>query len=466
MKIAVIGGGISGLSAAHRLMELSRESGRTDEVRVLEASPRLGGIVSTRTGNGYLLEEGPDSFITDKPRALELCKRLGLEKDLIPTNAVRRSHVLWGGRLHPVPEGFHLMSPGKTSTLLGSSLFSMDGKARLLVERLVKPRKESGDESVASFVRRRLGPEALERLVQPLVSGIYGGDVEELSMRALFPRFADMENIHGSLAAARSAARDGEGEGTSGARYALFMSLKSGIGSLIEALSRALPQGCASVQASVQTIFRGGDRWELTLDTGHSLSVDGVVLALPAPRAAKLLRAVDGAAADALSAVRCAPSANVTFAWPRAAAQIPESFGFTVPGSLGKPLLGCTFSDAKFPGRAPEGAALLRAFIAPSFLDRDDDELVQAARETLAEVLGLKGEPLFSLVKRHAQAMPQYTVGHVDRIASLDLRLKAIPRFVLAGNALRGVGLPDCVKSAEDAAERLFAALSLIPARA
>lgn len=455
MKIAVIGGGISGLAAAHRLMELSPDN----EVQVLESSPRPGGVLFTRRGEGYLLEEGPDSFIVDKPWALELCKRLGLEPSLIPTNPARKAHVLWDDKLHAIPEGFGLMAPSKIKSILTSPLFSLDGKARIAMERLIKPRLGPGDESVGAFVRRRLGAEALERLVQPLVSGIYGGDVNDMSMQALFPRFLEMERNHGSLSAGSK--NDGPDDGTSGARYGLFVSLKDGMGTLVDALLRALPQGSVLVNAAVQSIVRVAGRWDITLDTGYQMSVDAVLMALPVHRAARLLRPIDSGVADTLGEIKCASSASVTFSYPWAAiSRNPEGFGFVVPAVSKRAILGCTFSSAKFAGRAPKDEALLRAFISPSFLDRDDEELVEAAKTELTSILGLQGDPLFTSFKRHAQAMPQYTVGHAERVAAVDWRLRAIPRLTVAGNAYRGIGLPDCVKSAQDAAEALVAKLA------
>jgi oxygen-dependent protoporphyrinogen oxidase len=432
------------------------------EIFVLEASPRPGGVTATRRVESYLLEDGPDSFITDKPWALELCRRLGLDRELLPTNEARQSHVLWNGKLHPIPEGFHIMATGKLKALLKSTLFSLDGKARIAMERLVRPRQSDDDESVASFVRRRLGGDALERLVQPLVSGIYGGDPEQMSMQASFSKFLDMEKKFGNLTAAMKAGeKDAPPDGTSGARYSLFMTLKSGMGTLVNTLVAALPQNAVLVNASVQTLERVSGRWDITLDTGYKLSADGVIVALSAPKAARLLRPLDSGVADTLAGIRYAPSTNVYFAYPWSSiGNAPDGFGFVAPSAMKRSILGCTFASAKFQGRAPKDMALLRAFVAPTHMDLDDEELIEKVRGDLKDILGIQGEPLFFSLKRHAQALPQYTVGHVGRIAGMDWRIKIIPRLTVAGNAYRGVGLPDCVKSAEDSAELLLAKMA------
>lgn len=333
MKVAVIGGGISGLAAAFRVTELARERGTPVEVQVLEATTRPGGIVRTMNEGSYLLEEGPDSFLSEKPWALDLVRRLGLERELLPTNDSRKSHVWWGGRLHPIPDGFYLMAPGKLKPILASTLFSVDGKARIAMERLVPARKTSDDESIGSFVRRRLGAEALERLVQPLVSGIYGGDVNEIGMQGHFNKFLEMESSHGSLSAAMRSVEKSPipEEGVSGARYSLFMSLKGGMGSLVDALLRELPKDSVLVNASVQSVAWVMGRWEITLDTGYKMQADGVVMALPAPKAARLLRPIDAGVADTLAGVKYGGSAAVYFAYPwTSLGAVPESFGLSL----------------------------------------------------------------------------------------------------------------------------------------
>lgn len=463
MKVIVIGGGIAGLAAAHRVMELAREKGAPLDLQVLEASPRPGGIVRTMHEGSFLLEEGPDSFITDKPWALDLARRLALDRELLPTNPGRKSHVWWGGKLHPIPDGFYVMAPGKLKPILSSTLFSVDGKARISMERLVPVRKSKDDESVGAFVRRRMGAEALERLVQPLVSGIYGGDVDQIGMQGLFAKFVDMEQTHGSLSAAmRSAEKPPIPEdGVSGARYSLFMTLRNGMGSLVDALLAALPKDSVLVNASVQSLERVSGRWDVTLDTGYKTSADGVIVALPAPKAARLLRAVDGGMADALGAVKYAASAAVYFSYPWSAlGNVPETFGFVVPAAEKKSILGCTFASAKFQNRAPKDMALLRAFIAPTHLDMDEEELLPIVERDVQSMLGIQGSTLFTAFKRHGPVMPQYSVGHAEKMSALDWRVKIIPRLTLAGNAYRGVGLPDCVKNAEDAAALLLEKLS------
>lgn len=464
-RFIVIGGGVTGLAAAHRLTEIAAARGEPAEVQVLEASARPGGIVSTVNKDGYLLEEGPDCFITDKPWALDLCRRLGLSGEIIGVSpGPRRAYVVRRGALLPVPEGFRLLAPCTLKSLFDSPLLSLPGKLRAALDLFIRPRVSKDDESVGAFVRRRFGRQVLERIVQPLVTGIYSADPDRLSLRASFPKFQELEAKHGSLLRAlRSRESDeaaAEGE-ASGARYDLFRTLRKGMGGLVSALVSRLPQGAVLVHAAVQEIRRVAGRWDVLVDTGHKLSADGLILALPAQRLAKLLRPLDSGAADILAQVPYASSGTLHLAFPWSAVQgAPEGLGFVVPAVENNSLLGCTFSSAKFPGRSPREVALLRAFIHPSRLDLEEEILVEKVRGDLAHLLRIKGDPVMAHFKRHSAAMPQYPVGHLDRVAALDWRAKIIPRLTLAGNWQRGVGLPDCVKSGEDAADLLVSKMS------
>lgn len=484
-RVAIVGGGISGLACAHRLLELSRERGRPIAIHLFEAGDRLGGVIATEQRDGFILEAGPDSFITEKPWALALCRRLGIADRLIGTNPEsRRSFVARGGRLYPVPEGFQLLAPSRLGPFFASSLFSWPGKLRMALEPFIPPRRDLADESLGGFVERRLGREALERIAQPMIAGIYGADPRALSIEATLPRFKTMEQEHGSLLRAmwRSRRRgDGaalgrgdEGVGASGARYGLFVSFDRGMQMLVDALAARLPTGCVRLGARVTALAaEPGSGWRLTVegvpDAGGS-SYDALCLALPAHAAAALLSDLDGELAELLRAIPYAGAATVNLAYRREDVPHPlNGFGFVVPATEKRAILGCTFCSIKYPGRAPKGHALLRAFLGDPWAragaeGRDDAALVAAAREDLRLFLGISAAPLFTAIARYPAAMAQYAVGHRERITAIEARARRWPRLSLAGNGFYGIGIPDCVHGGEAAAEALWAALAITPA--
>jgi protoporphyrinogen/coproporphyrinogen III oxidase len=462
-RVAVIGAGISGLACGHRLLELAAQRNHPLSVEVFDAGPRPGGIICTRQEDGFLWEEGPDSFITDKPWALDLCRRLGLEADLVGTNrAFQRSYVVWNGRMHLTPEGFYLLAPARLWPFFTSSLFSWRGKLRIAGELFLPPRAPAGDESLGQFVRRRLGQEALERMAQPMAAGVYTADPETLSLRATFPKFLNMEAQDRSVIRAlwKQRRRRGLDGGVSGPRYGLFMTLKPGLSKLVEALAVERPGFRLHLRTPITSVRRESGLWTL-FSSDKTWPADAVCVALPAPGAARLVRPMDEALARALSAIPYASSAALHVAYARDAVRHPmDAFGFVVPTKENRSLLGCTFASVKFPGRAPEGTMLLRAFIGgdahASLLAMDDKDLATRVQRDLAELLGISGPPIFSSLVRHEKAMPQYTLGHLDRVAHVESQAKKHPGLVLAGNGYRGLGLPDCVRSGETAAESIF----------
>ena len=526
-RIVIIGAGVSGLAAAHRLVELCAEHERSVEVRLVEASGRAGGIIETERREGFLLEGGPDSFISEKPEALRLAERLGLASELIETNPLhRRSFVVRAGRLHPTPEGFQLLAPSRLTPFLTSKIFSWRGKARMALD-LVLPRRAArhdasfADESLAAFVRRRLGREALERMAQPMVGGIYTADPELLSLRATMPRFLEMERRHRSLILAmwragrrerraQSNGRDNapspqseaahtqdsahrpQGGGAnaragadaasraSGARYSLFLSFAGGMQRLVERLTERLPSSSLHLNTRAESL-RFDPRtkqWQVRLrrqaasesagDAGERLpemlTADAVCLALPAYAAASLLSEVDGELSAELSSIAYASTATVNLAYDRAA--IPhalDGFGFVSPFIEGRAVLACTFSSVKFGGRAPEGYALLRAFVGgalqPEMFALDEEAMTQAVRRDLRQLLGIERAPLFARVQKWPRSMAQYHVGHLSRLAHIRQRLDLFPTLRLAGNAYHGAGIPDCIRSGETAAEEMLEAI-------
>ena len=456
-RVVIVGGGISGLAAAHRLIELGLEK---TQITLLEASGRLGGTLETQHRDGFLLERGPDSFISEKPEAVALAKRLGLESRLIQTNEqYRRSFIVRNGRLRPVPEGFQLLAPSRVWPFITTDIFSLTGKLRMAGDLLLPRRRSNGieDESLASFVRRRLGREALERMAQPMVGGIYTADPETLSLRATLPRFLDMERDHRSLILAMM--RGGKKPGTSGARYSLFLSFDRGMEVLVGALARAMPN--VRLNTRIEELRCESGTWLVKSESGLTIEADAVCLAVPAYVAAGLLRNLNERLAEQLNAIKYASTATINFAYRRAAIKHPlNGFGFVVPFVERRTLLACTFSNVKFAGRAPEDRVLLRAFaggaLQPDVFALDQSQLVTRIEADLRELLHIDGQPLFAEVAKWERSMPQYEVGHLDRVQEIESEIRALPGLALAGNAYRGAGIPDCIRSGEAAAQTLF----------
>src|ERR1041384_3218012 len=396
-RIVVVGGGITGLAAAHRVQELNPSV----KLTLIEASNRLGGQIQTEYRDGFLLERGPDSFISEKPQALELAKRLGLESRLVQTNEqFRRSFIVRDGRLRAVPEGFQLLAPSRLWPFITSDIFSVAGKARMAAD-LVLPRKRTNgvnDESLASFVRRRLGVEALERMAQPMVGGIYTADPETLSLRATLPRFLEMEREHRSLILAMLRQGRAQKVGTSGARYSLFLSFDRGMQVLVDALAEQIK---ADVRLNTRAVGlkRYGAGWTIITNAGE-LKADAICIALPAYTAASLLADVHETLAEKLKRIKYASTATINFAYRRSAISHPlNGFGFVVPFVEQRSLLACTFSSVKFSGRAPEGYVLLRAFaggaLQPEIFALDEGDMRVRIETSLRELLGITEDPLF-----------------------------------------------------------------------
>lgn len=465
MRLVVIGGGITGLAAAHRAQELAAEQGRELRLTLLEAGPRVGGAIATERRDGCLLESGPESFITDKPWGIGLARRLGLEGELIGTNdRHRRSFVVRHGKLLPVPEGFQLLAPSKLGPLARTPIFSWPGKLRMALDLVLPRRTDPADESLGAFVLRRLGREALERLAEPMIGGIYGADPLDLSLQATLPRFADMEREHGSViramwARARSNGHAGRAarSGVSGARYGLFVSFREGMQTLVDALVERLPEGCIRTSTPVERLERGGEGWVVHAG-GEALPADGVIAALPTHRAAPLVDAAAPELARLLGSVPYRDAATMSLCFRREDVPHPlDGFGFVVPAVERMHILGCTFSHVKWPDRAPEGVALLRTFLGERAIrDRTEAELLALAREDFRKLLGITAEPVFVKTWVGRKVMPQYRVGHLDRVAEMERRAAGLPGFALAGNGYRGVGIPDSIHSGEQAAERLL----------
>ena len=466
-RIAVVGGGIAGLAAAHRIVELSREQRKPVTLTLLEAGAHLGGSIATERIDGFVIEAGADSFISEKPWALQLCERIGFTQRLVRTRDThRRTYVVHDGALHALPDGFLLLAPTQFWPLVTTQLFTWPGKLRMALDLILPRGAPRRDESLGSFVTRRLGREALERVAQPLVGGIYTADPDDLSLAATMPRFLEMERHTRSviwtmwLQQRRTPAAE---RGTSGARWSLFVSVDDGMQSLVDAIAQRLPEGVVRLGSGVRSLRYDGT-WRLVTRDGSSIETDAVILATPAHQSAPCVADINPELADELRAIPYASSATVSLAYR--AEQIPralDGFGFVVPLIEARSLIACTYSSVKYPGRAPDGQVLLRAFVGGALqrelFDQDDAAMAASVRHELQALLGIASEPVLTRIHRHADAMPQYRVGHLDRMARIDAALAHHPGLALAGNAYRGVGIPDCIHSGELAAATVWARL-------
>ncbi|MFM7249261.1 MAG: protoporphyrinogen oxidase [Planctomycetaceae bacterium] len=472
-RVVVIGGGFAGLAAADRLTAAGAGPAGAAAPRVvlLDPAPALGGVVQTVRRDGWLVERAADNVLASRPEAIALFERLGLAAEIVPVRPeARRALVFHGGRPLPVPTGFRLLAPGDAAGIRATALLSDAGKARLLAERDVPARRDTDDESLESFAVRRLGREAFDRLVQPLVAGIWTADPSRLSMDAACPEFVAMEREHGSLSVAeerRLAGLSADHRGT-GARYGQFVTLGGGLGSVVDrAVGRLAAAGVTLVPeraGSVTPRPEGGYRVALVGPAGGCIDADGVVVALPSPAAASVLGSVDAALATDLAAIEHADSVVVALGYRRDRVAHPlDAAGMVVPRVEGRAALAVSFASSKFAGRAPEGHVLLRVFFGgaldPERARLDDAEIVHLARRELALLLGAEGAPALVEVARWPGAMPQYHLGHRDRVARIGRRIAAWRGLALAGAAYDGVGIPQVIGSGLKAAEEVLTAL-------
>lgn len=468
VDVAIIGGGITGLSLAWFLQQLSA-SPQPISYALLEQSDRWGGKIRTEMVSGYgdapfVIEAGPDSFITQKPWGLQLARALGLSQALLPTNDdQRQTFVLNKGRPTPLPDGVLLLVPTKFKPFVFSSLISPWGKLRMGLDLFIPPRRDDGDETLADFVQRRLGGEALDKLAEPLLSGIYNAEADRQSLMATFPRFRAIEQQHGSLikgmVAARQASASGNTASPNGQKPpSVFTSLQPGMQLLVETLVSQLHGDCRR-RAAVSTLRAQPDGgYQLELRDDSNLIAAAVVLAVPAYVAAHLLRPLAPHAANDLDTIRYVSTGTISLAYRRADIQHPlNGFGLVIPRSEARHINAITWTSTKFAQRAPQGYALLRVFFGgsrtPHMMTFADAELVSLVRQELAAMMGIEAEPLFHRIYRWERANPQYDVGHLQRVAQIEAALP--PGLFVTGSPYRGVGIPDCVHQAQQTAAAL-----------
>lgn len=446
-SVAIVGGGISGLSTAYYLAKAGISS------TVIEARPRLGGVIQTEQICNCIVEAGPDSFISVKPWAMDLIRELGLESEVIGSNDHERvTYIRRHGRLVPLPQGVQMLVPTKILPMVTTTLLGWPTKIRMGLEYF--RRKNSapkGDRSVADFVEDHYGREAVDYLAEPLLAGIYGGDPAELSVTSVLPRFVELEKWYGSLTRGVLAERPK----TQGPRAPLFRTLRGGLESLVHAVWRAT-EGASVVHGAVNAMEHVRDGFRLQI-AGDWLSADQVVLACEAHQAARLMPTIDARASELLASIGYSSSITIALGFERRAVlEQMRGFGFLVPKRERKTLLACTWVGNKFPHRVPETMAVLRCFTGgDGKAGGTDDAIVSAIREEVREIAGVRAEPLFSRVFRWPRSMAQYTVGHAERVRELESRIASVPGLHIAGNAYYGIGVPDCVRMGKQAAERI-----------
>jgi len=464
----VIGGGITGLAAALRLVENAPRAA----VTLFEKDSRLGGVLWTVHENGFQVEQSADNFITTVPWGLELCRRIGLGDDLVQTNpAYRQTYVVRKGRLYKLPEGFLMMAPTRLWPMAVTPILSPLGKLRAALEYFIPARKPEGDESVATFVRRRLGREVFDRLVEPLVSAVYAADMERLSLEATLSQFREMEKSHGSLIRAMRSRMRQRAKGQSadsGARYSLFVTPRSGLSSIVEAIAGRLPLGAVRLRAAVERIEAApGGAWTVQ-GTGlpekpSQRTFDAVILATSATVAGRLLGPIDAELGRLLGGIEHSGTAVVSLGYRREQVAHPlDGMGAVVPAAENSPILAVSFSAQKYVHRAPEGQVLLRVFAGgarrPELAEMPDAELLPLLLAELGRLLGLRGEPTYGCTAHWPGTMPQYHVGHKGLVSEIRTRAGALPGLALAGNYLQGVGIPHCIHTGQEAADRVLGA--------
>jgi oxygen-dependent protoporphyrinogen oxidase len=467
-KTVVIGGGITGLAAAYSLQKLDAN------YLLLESSDHLGGKIITYAGDGFLIEGGPDSFLTQKRAALDLCRELGLGDQLIGSNhtATPSTYVLSKGKLHPMPEGMMLMAPTMILPILRSKLISWPGKLRMGMEIFVGRNTTNPDESLGSFVRRRMGSELLDKIAGPLMGGIHAGDPESLSLGSTFPMFTEMEKTHRSLvlgmmkrkkAQAAQAAQASEGK-----RPSMFTTLSGGLQQLPDAIAARLNPQQVRLNCRVQSMAAEGNQYRIELADGSFILADNVVFTTPAYVTAEIIQQLDPALAENLRKIRYVSTSTVSLAFRRSELTCElNGFGFIVPATEGRRINACSWSSTKFSHRAPDDYVLMRVFIGGAFTEdlaeQDEATLIEIARQELREIMGITATPVLARAYRWKKSNPQYNVGHGALIEEINQAVANHPGLYLAGAAYRGSGIPDCIQSGMDTAAKIEQRQSSMP---
>jgi oxygen-dependent protoporphyrinogen oxidase len=463
-KVAVVGAGIAGLTAAYTLEKKAREAGIELQIDLIEKSARTGGNILSEKVDDLVVEGGPDCVFSEKPAALNLCQELGLESQLLKTNEEKKgTYVYWKGKLHDLPEGIILMVPTMIKPMLLSGLISPRGKLRIGLELLLPKKTDPQEETLEEFVTRRFGRELLDKIAEPLVAGIHAGNPETMSIRSSFPRFVELEEEHRSLIRGMLSRKKKMAAATKGKqpKYTMFMTLKEGLQVLPDTLRGSLRATGLRLEVGVDSLARNATGFELRSDSQLSGTYDSVILATPSYVASGIVEAVNPALAAELGGIPYVSTATVSLAYPEAEIRrFFKGFGFLVPKAANRRIMAATYTSNKFSYRAPEGTSLLRAFVGGAsnepLVYQDESALVEMVLEELEATLGLRLKPQVAKVYKWEKSMPQYIVGHQDRLDRIGELAAQVPGLYLTGCAYRGIGISDCIVSAENAAAEVI----------
>ncbi len=476
-RVVIIGGGIAGLATAYSLSELA-PPGEGIEVVILESKKKVGGNIQTESRDGFIIEGGPDCFLSEKPWAMALCRKLGLGGKLTPTNdRLRKTYVLSGGRLHELPEGVILMIPTKIMPLALSRLISTRGKLRMLLEIFIPKKKDDSDESLGSFVRRRLGAEVLDKIAEPLVAGIHAADPETMSVRSSFPKFVELEEQHGSLirGMVKRMAQFKKKKKMSATnpwedrkKMTMFVTLRDGMSELIETLVSVIKDRGALIKTdcTVKRVQETKDgRYSVIINKEEKLSADAVVIAAPAHAASRLTAGLDKELSKKLGTIPFSSTATVTMAFKKTDLKGPlTGFGFVVPRAEGRSIMASTWSSVKFEGRAPVDSVLIRCFVGGAkggeLLNQNNKEMTEMVRGELRDIMGISAKPLFTRIYKWKKAMPQYTIGHEERVHDIEQMSASHRGLFLTGSSYHGIGIPDSIHGGEITAKKILSLLS------
>ncbi|MFC3883727.1 protoporphyrinogen oxidase [Bacillus songklensis] len=459
-KVVIIGGGITGIAVAYYLQKEIKEKGLPLEYTLIEASHRLGGKIQTVRRDGFVIERGPDSFLERKLSASRLVKEVGLQEELV-NNSTGKSYVLVKDKLHRIPEGAVMGVPTEISPFVTTGLFSPLGKVRAAADFVMPRTNVKGDQSLGQFFRRRLGDEVVENLIEPLLSGIYAGDIDQLSLMSTFPQFYHAEQKHGSVIVGMKKMKALQPKAKSERqKKGAFLTLKSGLQSLVEAVEEKLDSTAVMKGIRVEKVTRGGNKYWLTMSNGKTMEVDSVIVTSPHLAAQSMLSHY--AALDSLKNMPSTSVATVALAFPKEAIKNDiDGTGFVVSRNSDYTITACTWTHKKWPHTTPDGKVLLRGYVGKAgdeaIVDQSDDEIVKVVMDDLDRIMDIAMKPEFSIVSRWKHAMPQYTVGHKERLESINKHLKSeLPGLFLSGSSYEGLGLPDCIDQAEAAVKKVI----------